>query len=126
MTDLPFDAVITFLPCSDLDRSVAFYRDALGCRVVVNQPGCTILQASVTGYVGVCERPENVGRSGGVMLTLVTDEVDEVVASLRRAGASITVEPRDNDTYGIYQCFAEDPDGNVIEIQRFHDPGWSD
>ena len=126
MTPDSFDAVITFLPCSDLERAVRFYRDGLGCEVVVEQPGCTILRVAATGYIGVCERPESVGRSQGVILTLVIDDVDGVAARLRAAGATITVEPRHNAKYGIYQCFAEDPDGNGIEIQRFDDPDWSD
>jgi predicted enzyme related to lactoylglutathione lyase len=124
VTDLPFDALITFVPCRSLERSVTFYGDALGCRVVVEQPGCTILRCSSTGYIGVCERPEEVGSADGVVLTFVTDDVDAVAAAIRQAGATITIEPRRNVTYGIYQCFATDPDGNVIEIQRFDDPGW--
>lgn len=122
---VPFDAAITFLPCRDLEAAVRFYRDVLGCEVVVEQAGCTILRAASTAYIGVCVRPDNVGATGGVILTLVLDDVDAVADRLRAAGATITLEPAHNPTYGIYQCFALDPDGNVLEIQRFDDPAWA-
>lgn len=122
---MSFDAAITFLPCRDLDRAVAFYEEGLGCEVAVRQEGCVILRVTTGGYVGLCERPENVGATAGMILTLVTDEVDVVAGSITAAGGEVTVAPRHNPTYGIYQCFATDPDGNVLEIQRFDDPDWA-
>jgi predicted enzyme related to lactoylglutathione lyase len=120
-----FDAAITFLPCRDLAPAVAFYEDGVGCEVVVRQEGCVILRAAPGGYVGLCERPENVGTTAGMILTLVIDDVDDVARSIAAAGGTITVEPRHNPTYGIYQCFATDLDGNILEIQRFDDPEWA-
>lgn len=122
---MTFDASITFLPCADLDGSVRFFCDIVGLSVVVEQEGCVIMRVAAGGFLGVCERSEKVGQSAGVVTTLVTDDVDGVAARLRAAGATITIEPRHNPTYGIYQCFALDPDGNVLEFQRFDDPDWA-
>jgi hypothetical protein len=32
--------------------------------------------------------------------------------------------PRHNERYEIYNFFAEDPDGNQFEVQRFDNPAW--
>jgi catechol 2,3-dioxygenase-like lactoylglutathione lyase family enzyme len=58
------------------------------------------------------------------VLTLVTDDVDDRVQTLRAAGVAIEKEPVDNPEYRIYQAFVRDPDGHLVEIQRFWDPGW--
>ena len=32
--------------------------------------------------------------------------------------------PKVNPTYDIYNFFARDPDGHLVEFQRFLDPAW--
>ncbi|OYR80182.1 glyoxalase, partial [Halorubrum sp. E3] len=36
-------------------------------------------------------------------------------------GDAVVKEPRANETYDIYQCFAEDPEGRTVECQVFLD-----
>ena len=38
---------------SDIERSVAFYRDVLGMRLLRRQPGTADYLASITGFPGV-------------------------------------------------------------------------
>ena len=57
-------------------------------------------------------------------MTLVTDEVDGWHRRLTAAGVPVEQAPRDNDTYRVYHAFYRDPDGYLLEIQRFHDAGW--
>ena len=33
--------------------------------------------------------------------------------------------PALNPEYGIYHCFLRDPNGYLVEIQRFLDPSWA-
>lgn len=117
------DAQITFIYVADLDRSHEFYHAALGLDLVLDQGRCRIYQASAAAYIGVCDTRAPVTSS--VILTLVTDDVDAMHLRLRRAGAPIDVAPRANPEFGIYQLFSRDPDGYVIEVQRFDDPSWA-
>ncbi len=60
----------------------------------------------------------------GALLSLVTNDVDEWHDNLVAAGATIVRPPEHSAVYEVYGFFAEDPDGNSIEVQRFDDPGW--
>lgn len=115
---------IVFLYVADLDRSTTFYRDVLGFPLVLDQGSCRIFQSTATSYVGVCTiRPEKVGVAGA-LLTFVTEDVDVWHDKLVAAGTTITRGPQSNPDYQIYNFFAEDPDGNHIEVQRFDSPDW--
>jgi catechol 2,3-dioxygenase-like lactoylglutathione lyase family enzyme len=57
-----------------------------------------------------------------VVLTLVTDQVDAWCAHLRGHGVPFVKDPADNPPYRIDNAFARDPNGYLIEIQRFWEP----
>lgn len=115
---MEFDQLITFLPVTDLAVSDGFYRSALGLSLVVDQGDCRIYRVSDTAYLGVCQRP-SAEPAPGLMITLVTPEVDAWHRRLVAAGALCDRPPGLNERYGIYQALYRDPDGHVIEIQRF-------
>ena len=120
------DAQITFLPSSDLGRSRAFYEGTLGFELVVDQGSCHIFRAAPAAFVGTCHRDQVVA-ADGVIFTVVVDDVDgwcERIAPDRGDGG-IERGPEHSEQYGIYHAFLRDPDGNVIEIQRFDDPDWA-
>lgn len=121
---MPFDAQITFLPVADLAVSRSFYEDLLGLEVVTDQGSCLIFAAGPGAYLGVCER-DAVSPSEGVIITLVDDDVDHWSHRLEEAGVQIVSGPDHSDTYGIYHLFFHDPDGHLLEIQRFDDPKWA-
>jgi len=116
-----FDGFITFCYVERIEPAARFYGEVLGLPLALDQGGCRLFQVAGKGYVGVCERP---GRPTpeGVLLTLVTDDVDGWHTRLEAAGVPIDEPPRANADYGIYHFFARDPDGYRIEIQRFVDP----
>jgi len=123
--EIPFDQQVTFLYVSDLETSTAFYGDTLSLPMVLEQGGCRIFQASQDGFIGICtctkERPTT---PDGLIVTLVTDDVDGWFERLAAKGIQFTKPPTENAKYNIYHCFLCDPDGHQIEIQRFQDPGW--
>ena len=73
-------------------------------------------------YLGFCERADAPAEPQGVMFTLVTDHVDDWCARLKSRGRRVVKEPADNPPYRIYNAFVRDPNGYVIEIQRFWEP----
>lgn len=121
------DAQITFLPSSDLERSRAFYEDVLGLDLVVDQGTCHIFRAAPAAFVATCERGE-VSPANGVIATFVVDDVDgwcaRIVATL--GVDAIERGPEHSEQYGIYHAFLHDPDGHLLEIQRFDDPDWAE
>jgi len=117
------DAQITFLPVADLDRSRAFYEDVLGLELVVDQGACHIFRVSEAGFVGTCLR-EDALAAEGVIVTVVADDVDGWCERVVSAGGSLERGPEHNDRFGIYHAFLRDPDGHLIEVQRFDDPDW--
>lgn len=118
-----FDQQVTFLLVADLERSAAFYRDVLGLAVVLDQGDCLIMQTAATSFLGICERPARPD-PGSVIVTLVTDDVDERHRQIVSAGIPCERPPQFNETYNVYHAFYRDPDGFLIEVQRFLDPLW--
>jgi len=118
------DDQITFIYVSDLARSAQFYGGALGFQLVQDQGSCLIYQVTPTSFLGVCvTRPEKIGVAGA-LVTFVTQDVDEWHARVIEAGGTIVRDLTHSEEYQIYNFFAEDPDGNRFEVQRFDDPGW--
>lgn len=120
MTDSsPFDAQITFVYVSELDRSAAFYGHVLDLELVRDQGACQIYRVATDAYIGVCDH--RVAEPGGVILTLVADDVDHWADRLSAAGYRVD-GPHANARFGVYHCFVHDPDGHLVEIQRFDEP----
>lgn len=122
-----FDEQITFLYVADLQRSAEFYGDRLGLPLVQVQPaGCRIYRTGGNAYIGLCvARKDKEPAGGGVVLCLVTQDVDDWHDRLSAAGVPCDGRPRMNADYGIYHFYFTDPDGYLLEIQRFENPNWA-
>jgi catechol 2,3-dioxygenase-like lactoylglutathione lyase family enzyme len=119
----PIQAAITFLKTRDLDATTDFYTRILGLRLALDQGACRIFAARQGAYLGFCLTDGPTG-SGEVILTLVVADVDAACAQLEAAGVVIETRPRANPRFQIYQFFARDPNGYLLEFQRFLDPAW--
>jgi catechol 2,3-dioxygenase-like lactoylglutathione lyase family enzyme len=120
----PADALVTFLPSSDLVASRDFYERILGLALVVDQTTCLIFKVTDAAFIGVCDSLDASG-DNPVITTVVTDDVDGWCARILDAGWTPESGPEHSEMYGIYHAFLRDPSGNRIEIQRFDDPSWS-
>lgn len=124
LTQLPVSQQITFLYTTNISTAIPFYEDILGLKLALDQGGCRIYRVSDTGaYVGVCQR-EVPRRPDGVIFTFVTPDVDGWYARIVEKGGQPEHEPRTNTDYGIYHFFVKDPNGYLIEFQRFLDDAW--
>ena len=121
MTDILFDQQITFLYTRDLTATARFYEDALGLPLAVDQGDCRIYQVSGDGYVGFCQRVAAPAEPAGIIITFVTDDVDGWYARLLASGVQFDKPPEHNPKYAIYHCFLRDPNGYLLEIQRFEE-----
>lgn len=118
-----FDSLITFHPAKDLEEIHRFYHRLLGLPLALDQGGCRIYRVARGAFLGFCVRDDALP-GDSVIITLVTDRVDEWFGLIREAGHPVIKEPAFNPDYRIYHCFVRDPAGNTVEIQRFEDPGW--
>lgn len=118
------DQQITFLYARDLSATARFYEHVMGLDLIVDQGDCRIYRACPGGYFGFCQRQAAPEEPLGVILTLVTPEVDAWYHYLLERGVSFEKPPTLNPKYDIYHCFLRDPNGYLIEIQYFNDPAW--
>jgi len=118
-----FDAQVTFCYCQDLDISAHFYEDLLGLPLALDQGPCRIYRSAAAAYLAFCHR-DSAPRPDGIILTLVSEDVDGWYARLCERGVEFEKPPARNPQFNIYHCFLRDPNGYLIEIQRFEDPAW--
>ncbi len=119
---IPFQQLITFLPVVNLQSTLLFYQNVLALPLVRDQGDCLIFQVSSTGFIGFCVRPEVPSAKSSVIITLITDEVDQWFDKLIKNGATVEKPPAYNPKYAIYHAFVLDPNGYRLEIQRFDEP----
>ena len=123
MTHPPIDQQITFLYTADLTGSAHFYEDVLGLPLIRDQGTCRIYRVNDESYIGICQRADAIvdTERRTLIFTLVTQQVDEWYDYLREQGVAFEKPPEINPRYQIYHCFLRDPNGYLIEIQRFLD-----
>jgi len=117
------------LSVADLERSIAFYGDALGGRETYRfppegPPDFVVLRLGESDVGlgrltdaplhGRAQRPATGHR---IELCVYVDDVDAAVEDLRGIGATIAMEPADQP-WGERVAYAEDPDGNLVMLTR--------
>ena len=126
MSEAPlFDQQVTFLYTRDLKASAAFYGETLGLPLALDQGACQIFRVSPDSFIGICEcNPERPSNPDGIIVTLVSSDVDGWYNRLNAKGVTFDGPPSENPKFNIYHCFLRDPDGYQIEIQHFRDENW--
>jgi catechol 2,3-dioxygenase-like lactoylglutathione lyase family enzyme len=104
---------------SDIDRSIAFYRDVLGARFLFDVPGQSMAFFDLDGvrlYLGTPESPEF--RSTPLLYFSVED-VDDAYATLRERGVEFVGAPHvvhRTAEAELWMAFFHDPDGTNLAI----------
>ncbi|MET4728116.1 catechol 2,3-dioxygenase-like lactoylglutathione lyase family enzyme [Lysobacter enzymogenes] len=126
----------SFLPHTDPEASLAFYRDALGFEVrkdvgyqglrwitvgPAGQPDTAIVLYPPQATPGLTDAEkraiaEMMAKGSYAMLNLATPDLDGVFAKLQAGDVEIVQEPVDQP-YGVRDCAVRDPSGNMIRIQ---------
>jgi catechol 2,3-dioxygenase-like lactoylglutathione lyase family enzyme len=123
MSELPPGAVSAIgqlhISVTDLDRSIAFYRDVLGLAHLFSVPGMAFLQAGeVRLYLS---RPEDERfRSRPVVYYRVGD-VDAAYAEVTGRGAPSASRPHvvhRDETHELWMAFVSDPDGTPVGLME--------
>ena len=113
---------VTFLPAADLVATDAFYAGMLGLPLVRDQGVCRIYATAPGAYVGFCDRGYAVPERYRVVLTLLLDDVEGAFARLRDVGAEVVSDPAHSERFAAVTAFVRDPNGYLLELQRFDVP----
>jgi uncharacterized glyoxalase superfamily protein PhnB len=126
-----------FLPHTDPDAALGFYRDTLGFEVrndvgyegmrwitvgPADQPGTSIVLHPPAADPGITDDErrtilELIAKGSYTAITLATHDLDRVFEKLEASGAEIAQEPIDQP-YGVRDCAVRDPAGNLIRINE--------
>ena len=126
-----------FLPHTDPDASLAFYRDALGFEVrndvgyegmrwitvgPVGRPDTSIVLHPPATDPGITDEErrtvlELIAKGSYTAITLATPDLDGVFERLEASGAEVLQEPTDQP-YGVRDCAFRDPSGNLVRIDQ--------
>ncbi|GLY68414.1 putative glyoxalase/bleomycin resistance protein [Amycolatopsis taiwanensis] len=127
----------TFLPHTDPEASLAFYRDALGFEVrndvgqgtmrwitigPKGQPDTSIVLTppAVTPDITDDERhaiTEMMAKGTYAAVNLATPDLDDTFERVQASGAEVVQKPTEQP-YGIRDCAFRDPAGNLVRIQE--------
>jgi predicted enzyme related to lactoylglutathione lyase len=126
----------TFLPHTDPDASLAFYRDLLGweVRADVGQGTMRWITVAPAGSASavVLEPPamaegltdgqrtaiaEMIENGSYAFINLATPDLEGAFEKLQAGGADVVQEPADQP-WGARDCVFRDPAGNTVRIQQ--------
>ncbi len=122
---LQADSQITFLYFRDLEAPARFFEDILGLTLVEQQSFARIYRVAGSAFIGIVNgtggflRPQE---QNAVLITMVTDRVDEWYEQLRDAGVNLLSDVQINSVINIKGFFFEGPGGYRFEVQQFLRP----
>jgi catechol 2,3-dioxygenase-like lactoylglutathione lyase family enzyme len=127
----------SFLPHTDPDASLSFYRDTLGFEVRLDvgyqgmrwitvgpadQPDTAIVLHPPAATPGLTDDErrtilELMAKGSYFGVNLATKDLDGTFDGLQAGGAEVVQEPTEQP-YGVRDCAFRDPAGNMIRIQE--------
>ncbi|MFN8196171.1 MAG: VOC family protein [Nocardioidaceae bacterium] len=127
----------SFLPHTDPEASLAFYRDVLGFEVRLDvgqgamrwitvgppgQPQTSIVLDPPGANPGITDDErrtiaEMMAKGTYAMLLLSTPDLDATFEQIQAADVEVVQEPMDQP-YGLRDCAVRDPAGNLIRINE--------
>ena len=128
----------SFLPHTDPDVALAFYRDTLGFEVrndvgyggmrwitvgPAGQPGTSIVLHPPAADPGITDDErrtitEMMAKGTYAIITLATKDLDGAFARLQASSDAEIVQEPIEQPYGVRDCAVRDPAGNLIRINE--------
>ena len=117
------EAQATFLYTQDLDATTPFYSETLGLELAYEQASARFYYVGPSSFIGICfARPGRYVEPKGVVYTFLTPDVDGWYEYLTSRGATPLGPPKLGKS--AYTFFIQDPNGYLLEFQKFVDPAW--
>ncbi len=106
------------VPVSDMDTSLTFYRDTLGCTSLSQTPTFSFLDGGAL-RIGLQETDEEPNDASLIRIVFEADDVLAKHKTLVRRGVRFLTDPRpvrSHDRRRLYAAELLDPDGHVLAI----------
>jgi catechol 2,3-dioxygenase-like lactoylglutathione lyase family enzyme len=107
------------ISCTDLERSIAFYRDALGIPFLFEVPGQPMAFFDCDGVRLYLGKPESAEFRSQPVLYFRVDDLDEAHRALTERGVAFADEPHLIATmpdHELWMAFFKDPDGANLAL----------
>lgn len=116
------EGMITFLYYKDLPAAARFYEQVMGLKLAMDQGWAKVYEVAGQAHVGLVDERRGYHKASPakpVMLTLLVPDVDAWYQHLQDKGIETLTEPRDVQELGLRMFLFQDPEGYVIEIEKF-------
>ncbi len=119
------NGLLTFFYYKDLARAGEFYEKIMGFELVQDQKWAKIFKVADSAFMGCVDG--NIGYhkhdpTKPVMLTVIVDDPDAWYEHFMENGVETLNKPHDDVELNMRIFLLHDPEGYVIEIQKFNDP----
>lgn len=103
-----------WVPVEDMERALAFYRDALGLPVVMESPEWSELDANGLSIGLNGREPRGASADGGAVVTFHADDIESEVTALQAKGVRFTGDVSSYE-WGSVAPF-KDSEGNDLQL----------
>jgi predicted enzyme related to lactoylglutathione lyase len=122
---LKINAAITFFYYKNVERANDFYGKIMGFDLYIDQGWSKIYKISENAFLGVVDERKGAQRANEIKpveLTLVVDDPDAWYTYLCTQDVEIINEPHTLEELSLRMFLLHDPEGYLIEIQKFLNP----
>lgn len=121
--ELGVQATVLWLYYDDLESIEAFYTEALGGKVIVDQGWAKVFPVSPTGYIGFVDGQRGLHSATpekAVTVSFFTAELEDWLEHMRGVGGFVLRTPEIDAEGGVVHTFVGyDPEGYFLEWDRF-------
>ena len=116
------EGVIIFLYYKDLGTVARFYETVIGLELVIDQGFAKIYRLAGQAHLGIVDETRGYHKANPIKpveVTLLVNDVDAWYRRIRSFGVETLDEPHTIESIGARVFLLQDPEGYVIEIQKF-------
>lgn len=115
--------MITFLYYKNLPPVAKFYEEVLGLELVIDQGFAKIYKTAGQAHLGIVDETRGYHKANPIKpveITLLVNDVDAYYRRFQEMGVKTLNEPKDIPDLKLRCFLLQDPEGYVIEIQKFY------
>jgi lactoylglutathione lyase len=119
---LKVNSAITFFYYKDTEKANLFYQDVMGFELAVDQGWSKIYRIKDNAFMGVVDESKGAHHANEIKpveLTLIVDDPDAWYSYLISKGVQPINEPHTVESMKLRMFLLHDPEGYLIEIQKF-------
>lgn len=122
MSKREIDGLMACLYYEDVERTTKFYTEIMGFKTIRDQGWFKILKINEGKFMCLVDGKKGFHKASPakpVMITFMVNDVDAWHRHLKKHGVELLGEPNDYQDLGIRMFMLKDPEGYVLEIEKF-------